>query len=87
MENSVIGSIPNKEFNSAPEIKFCLCHGYQAVAYKDREERMFHEHFITIKDSLKCLGPFAEVPPPPPLTEEDWEEIFMKEMDNAHPGI
>jgi len=79
MANDIVGSIPSKEFNSNPETKFCIYHGYKTIAYRDREMRMFHEHFMTIKDSLKCMGPFTEVPPPPALTEEEWEIILDKE--------
>jgi len=30
-------------------------------------------------DSFFCVGPFAECPPPPALTEEEWDTILEKE--------
>jgi hypothetical protein len=59
------------------EIKYCLRHGIQVHAAKLLNR---YAHFPLEMDLENgegyCFGPFAECPPPPALTEQQWEQIF-----------
>jgi len=55
-------------------IKYCLEHGeeFEVRPYQGRDIHL-------AEDSYLCVGPFAEVPPPSPLTDEDWDFILEGE--------
>ncbi len=59
-------------------IKYCCKHGRDVLGEIDSLNRF--RHFGEI-GGLPCYGPFAEVPPPPSLTEEDWESVFEQERE------
>lgn len=61
--------------------KYCILHGRVVVVERNDFGHDLHDlHFNDI-GVLPCYGPFTEIPPPPPLTEEEWEQIFeMKEL-------
>lgn len=48
------------------------------VAYRMamRDRNVLHLHAL---GNFMCYGDFTQTPPPPPLTEEEWDAIFMEE--------
>lgn len=65
----------NKNWDAIiPELKYCMIHGKEVLVKQLRGSEC-HPGNIEFEDHY-CRGPFAEVPPPPPLTEEEWETIL-----------
>ena len=57
--------------------KYCLPHGEYAIIFTPYT--MPHHH---INDDEICYGEFAECEPPPPLTDEEWKQIFETRGDS-----
>jgi hypothetical protein len=60
---------------------YCLKHGYSDVLFLDDEGQEFHNHWATeeVVEIVECYGGFVYCAPPPPLTEEEWNNIFEQE--------
>jgi len=61
----------------ANDIKYCLVHGKE-VSIRFLSGKECHPEYTEL-DGAYCCGPFAEVPPPSPLTDEDWDFILEGE--------
>jgi hypothetical protein len=68
-------------------IGYCLTHGREfpviQLGYGTKLAEAVYIHPVNgekdIDPSQGCRGPFAYCPPPPPLTEDEWELILDKE--------
>lgn len=63
------------------ELKYCLTCG----EIVDTDKRYPHIHWIPkgAFDWGMCTGPFADSPPPPILSDEQWETVFANEPSDA----
>jgi hypothetical protein len=66
------------------DVKYCLTCGQEVEIIMMNETRE-DAHFIEVyKDGgIPCFGPYAYCPPPPPLTNEEWETIFERELEHV----
>jgi hypothetical protein len=60
-----------------PELKYCLVHGKEVLT-RLLQGSECHPGNVELEEGY-CHGPFAEAPPPPALTEEEWDLILEKE--------
>jgi hypothetical protein len=68
------------KWNDLP-IVYCISHAREVIAeHQYNSENGIFSHFDGIGER-PCRGPFTFCPPPPPLTEEDWDLILDKEYD------
>ena len=65
------------------EVRYCICHEYEECVFPDEEGFLFHNHPISEDDAIECYGPFSKILPPPPLAEEEWEQILDREYNYA----
>jgi len=65
------------------EIRYCIYHGYEECVFIDEDGSLFHNHIVSDDDAIECRGPFAECPPPPALTDEEWNIILDREYNYA----
>lgn len=63
--------------------KYCLSHEKEFVTVElTTPLGLVLFHYIGDSDNT-CVGPFTEAPPPPALTEEQWQTIIASEKEIA----